>query len=269
MVKINTTLCTGCAACMKDCFSRNIIIEDKIARPISESCILCGHCVAVCPTKAVEISDYDMDDVTDITTQKLTAAELVSFIKSRRSIRQYKDCPVEQDLIKQIIEAGRYTATASNRQELSYIVIEKEMETFRALVIESLANKGREILSANNAIPQLHIYAKRWIAIAEAYKKNPNEKDSVFFGAPAVILIAGDHPVDAGLAASNIELAACASGLGVLYSGFISRGSDTARIKELIGVPAKKKILVTLVIGYPDVQYMRSAPRHKADIIWS
>ena len=65
----------------------------------------------------MEITDYDMNDIADIPAQKITVEELLSFIKSRRSIRQYKDRPVEKELLTQIIEAGRYTATAANRQE--------------------------------------------------------------------------------------------------------------------------------------------------------
>lgn len=265
MVNINTEKCTGCALCVSDCFPRNIIIKNGKAQPVSETCIQCGHCVAICPAKAVEITEYDMNDVADITPQKFTAEELVSFIKFRRSIRQYKDRPVSQKLITQIIEAGRYTATGGNRQELSFIVVEKEMEQFRGLVIENLAEKGRTMLAESTPLP----YAQLWIAFEDSYRKNPNEKDDVFFGAPIVILIAGDNPIDAGLAASNMELVACANGLGVLYSGFIAWGSKDEKTKKIIGVPAEKEVLIALVIGYPDVQYKRSAPRKKADIIWS
>jgi ferredoxin len=42
----------------------------------------CGHCVAVCPVKAVEIIEYDINDIADITPQKFTAEELLSFIKT-------------------------------------------------------------------------------------------------------------------------------------------------------------------------------------------
>ncbi|NMA25362.1 MAG: nitroreductase, partial [Clostridiales bacterium] len=98
---------------------------------------------------------------------------------------------------------------------------------------------------------------------------NPRQKDIVFFGAPVVILLAGDNPIDAGLAASNMELVACAGGLGVLYSGFITTGSNDEKIKTLIGLPAGKEVLTALVVGYPDVRYLRSAPRKKADILWA
>ncbi len=93
-----------------------------------------------------------MNDIADIPAQKITVEELLSFIKSRRSIRQYKDRPVEKELLTQIIEAGRYTATAANRQELSFVVVEKEMELFRGLVIENLAKQGRAILAAGNML---------------------------------------------------------------------------------------------------------------------
>ena len=269
MVTINTEKCTGCALCVKDCFPHNIIIRNGKAQPLSENCMGCGHCVAICPINAVEIPNYEMNDVADMTPQKFTAEELLSFIKFRRSIRQYKVCPVEQKLLIQIIEAGRYTATAANRQELSFIVVEKEMPLFREHVIKNLAEKGRAMLAAENTPLPMKGYAQRWITIERSYKENTNDKDTVFFGAPTVILIAGDNPIDAGLAASNMELVACANGLGVLYSGFITRGAENEKVKMLIGAPAEKEILMALLIGYPDVQYKRSAPRKKADIIWS
>lgn len=269
MVKINIEKCIGCAMCVKDCFPRNLRIENGKAHTVSENCMQCGHCVAICPTNAIEITDYDMEDIADNPTQKFTAEELLSFIKARRSIRQYKDRPVEKRVLTQVIEAGRYTATAANRQGLSFIVVEKEMELFRSLVIENLGKQGRAILAAKNTSLPMQGYAQRWVDFEDTYKKDPNAKDEVFFGAPIVILIAGDNPIDAGLAASNMELVACANGLGLLYSGFITRSAENEKTKKMIGVPAEKTILTALVIGYPDVKYKRSAPRKKADIIWS
>jgi nitroreductase/NAD-dependent dihydropyrimidine dehydrogenase PreA subunit len=269
MVVINAEKCTGCAQCVSDCFPRNIVIKDGKAQIIGETCMQCGHCVAVCPVNAVEIPEYDMKDVADITPQKLTAEDLVSFIKFRRSIRRYKEQPVGHALIAQMIEAGRYTATGGNRQGLSFVVVEKEMALFRALVLENLADKGRALLAAEDTPLPMQNYARRWIAYAESYRKNPHEKDDVFFGAPVVILVAGDNPIDAGLAASNMELVACANGLGMLYSGFIAWGSSNEKTKKAVGVPDGKEVLIALVTGYPDVHYRRSAPRKKADIIWS
>jgi len=269
MVNINQKKCTGCGTCVKDCFSKNIAVKNKKAQLVSEDCIRCGHCVAVCPYGAVKITEYDMADVKPLAELKITSKELLSLIKQRRSIRQYKDQPVKPNQIKQIIEAGRYTPTASNRQELTFIVIEKEMEKFRKLVTENLAKLARGLLAVEGGSELLQGYAKRWLDMEKAYKKDPQAKDTLFLGAPLVILIAGDHQIDAGLAASNMELVAFANNLGVLYSGFITRGATGEKLKTAVGIPPGKEVLISLLIGHPKVKYKRTAPRKKADIIWN
>ncbi|MDR3343599.1 MAG: nitroreductase family protein, partial [Treponema sp.] len=136
MINIDTEKCIGCAACVQECHIHMLAIENGKAKTVSECGLLCGHCVAICPANAFEITDYDMADVVDITAWNFTADEIVSFIKARRSTRQFQARPVEKEVIKQVIEAGRYTPTSANRQELAFIVIDKEMQHFRKLVIE-------------------------------------------------------------------------------------------------------------------------------------
>jgi len=269
LITVDLERCTGCGTCEKDCFSRNIFVRNGKAQVASPLCIHCGHCVAVCPSNAVEIPEYDMADVATLGTTDLSPEELLTFIKARRSIRQYKDKPVDPELVKQIIEAGRYTPTASNRQELTFIVIEKELLAFRSLVAENLAELGRAMLASEGTSELLSNYARRWLEIEKVYREDPKQKDALFLGAPLVILVAGDHPVDAGLAASNMELVACANRLGVLYSGFITRGATGEKIKTAVGIPPGKEVLVSLLVGYPAVKYQRTAPRKKADVVWN
>jgi nitroreductase len=242
-------------------------MENDKAKTVRECGLLCGHCVAVCPANAFEITDYDMADVVDIAAQNFTENEILSFIKARRSTRQFQNRPVDHEIIERVIEAGRYTPTSANRQELAFVVVDKKMQSFRRLVIETVAQQCRALL-ATDASPFIRLISERAIAIADKYKQSPDEKDEMFFAAPIVILIAGDNEFDAGLAAANMELVACASGLGVFYSSFITRGADTDKVKKLMGVPSGKKVFMAFVAGYPDVRYKRTAPRKKANIIW-
>lgn len=69
---------------------------------------------------------------------------LLNFIKFRRSIRQFKNTEVEEDKIKNIIDAGRFTQTSTNSQDVSYIVIRRDIDK---LVIVSLNEKGQYILN--------------------------------------------------------------------------------------------------------------------------
>jgi len=209
MIIIDKEKCVGCAKCVSDCFPRNIIIENAKAKIENENCMRCGHCVAICPQNAVEISEYDMADVVEIHEPNFSEDELLSLIKGRRSVRQYKDRPVEKELIEQMIEAGRYTATGGNLQGLSFIVIDKKMADFRTLVMDSISEKSSSLIVSDKTPPQMKYAAGRWLSFVNEHKENPKDNDRFFFGAPVVILIAGDSAFDAGLAASNMELVAC------------------------------------------------------------
>jgi ferredoxin len=187
MIKINSEKCVGCGACVNECHLKNLILQNSKAQTAGECRLLCGHCVAICPQNAVCITEFDMDDVTDIATQGFTSDELLSLIKTRRSIRRYQARSVERKLIEQMIQAGRYTPTSANRQELTFVVIEKEMQTFRKLVIENVGKQCRSLLLAARLLPMkpfLRTVSKRGVRIAVQYKKNPNEKDEMFLTLP-------------------------------------------------------------------------------------
>lgn len=85
---------------------------------VKKECIQCGHCVAVCPVKAVSIPEYDMEEVEeyDRDTFTLDPEIFLHAVKFRRSIRNYKETPVEREKMERILNAGRYAATAKNTQ---------------------------------------------------------------------------------------------------------------------------------------------------------
>lgn len=71
MVKIEQSLCIGCAKCVKDCVS-GVLHIDQGKAAVRENCMQCGHCVAVCPVKAVSIPEYDMADVAEYDKDSFT-----------------------------------------------------------------------------------------------------------------------------------------------------------------------------------------------------
>ena len=69
------------------------------------------------------------------------------------------------------------------------------------------------------------------------------------------------------LAAQNMEFAAEANGLGVLYSGYFTMAANASRkIKKALHIPKGKKAAATLVLGYPNVTYFRAPPREPLDV---
>ena len=85
--------------------------------------------------------------------------------------------------------------------------------------------------------------------------------------APVVLFVTSDWPVDAGLAAQNIETMANALGMGALYNGFLARIADANEdLKKWLGIEGKT-IKACLLLGYPDRKYARTAPRKEGNVI--
>ncbi|MDR2480018.1 MAG: 4Fe-4S dicluster domain-containing protein [Treponema sp.] len=62
-VIIDKEKCVGCALCRKDCPHHALELRDGKAALLSDTCLMCGHCIAICPQAAVTIRGYDMNEV--------------------------------------------------------------------------------------------------------------------------------------------------------------------------------------------------------------
>lgn len=126
-INIDREKCIGCGKCVKDCVSEKIKLVDGKAEFIYERCIQCGHCYAICPVKAVSMANYpDAKDEKPLDITELDSDRLLSAMKSRRTIRQFKNKEVTDEMIEKIIEAGRYCPTGTNAQDFSFTVIKKQ-----------------------------------------------------------------------------------------------------------------------------------------------
>ncbi len=272
MFVVNSAECIGCGACIKDCSAKDIILSEEGKAYIkNETCFNCGHCIAICPMKAVSTDDYPMKEVLEYNEKTFTINPdtLLNFIKFRRTIRQFEQRKIEKAKIEKIIEAGRFTPTASNSQNVSYIVVHDRISDLRDLTLETLNNFATEILSTENATVGLKRYAKRWQDMYEANKNKTSTFDGIFFNAPTLIMVVSEHTVNAGLASTSMELMINALGLGAVYSGFFTRAAESnPKISEVLGLKPNQKVVTCLVVGYPDVKYKRTVPRKVAEVTY-
>ena len=260
MIIIDQEKCIGCGLCADDCVFKSITIEDGKAK-YNKRCMQCGHCVAVCPMNAVSIPDYEMDDVEEFDTDRFgfDIDQLLHTIKARRSIRRYEDRPVEQEKLEKIIQAGRYTATAVNRQDSRFIIVQKELTEFKKIIWKGIEDT---IAHPENTAEGLLALFKN---MAEKHSRGI---DFLFRNAPVVLYIAAQEPQSSCLAAQNMELAAISQGLGVLYNGYLSDATNNNREACNWLDMENKKVQICMLIGYPDVAYKRTAPRREADVRW-
>lgn len=265
MVSIDKEKCIGCGACVKDCFPENLFLENGKAE-IKGRCMQCGHCIAVCPVDAVSITNYPQEGIEEYDKEKfdISPDRLLNFIKFRRSVRHYKNKLVEKEKLERILEAGRYTATGSNMQDVSYIVVQENLEEIKPLIWESLYEFALKNINEKDV---MGIYAPRWIKMYEDYKKD-SKNDILFFEAPVLLVVTAFSPLNGGLASSNIELMANAEGIGVLFTGFIEMAlKNSEKVRKILGIN-KKEIISCMLMGYPDIKFRRTVPRKKAEISW-
>lgn len=265
MIVFNETTCILCGMCAKDCPTQ-VIREENGKMRSADKCLMCGHCVAICPVGAVSIQEYD-DQPVEYQKPRFTVEpeNMLNSIKFRRSIRKYKPRGVEKEKLLQLIDAGMHTATAGNRQEISYVILQENLEEFKKLVFEEI---GKTVTGEKPDWAREK--PEHWVMLKRFYKGRnlPPEKETLFRDAPAIIFVLGKEPFDGGLASQNMELLANTLGLGFMYNGYLTRITMMfPKLRDFLGLGERELSMCTLV-GYPDVEYHRTAPRKTPEVTW-
>lgn len=244
-IYIDEQKCVGCKQCIKDCPQQNIDFINNCAHIRSQDCLKCGHCVAICPKEAVSMTGFDHEPVLFDYNKKIDPHSFLELIQKSRSIRQFQNKEIPQDVLNDIIETAQYMPTAKNMRDVEVILLKKEQANIEKVAVGVF---------------------KRLLKIMNVFNKKYRgfEIDEHFFfkQAPLVILVVAKNQTNADLAASAMAFMAQVHGLGVLYSGFFTMVSHISlQIKKMLAIQKGKKVYATLVIGYPAVKYMRGVQR--------
>jgi len=146
--------------------------------------------------------------------------EFSELVRNRYSVRAYKPIPVEEDKLKQILEAARMAPTGANRQSFQLIVIH---------------TAGRQ---AELSI----IYNRPWFVQA------PVIICACALATPGQPFREGGNYRDVAIVMDHLILAATSLGLGTCWIGAFD--PDAAR--DVLGLPEEAKPIVFVTIGYSD-----------------
>ena len=150
---------------------------------------------------------------------------LYDLIVSRRSIRQFRPEPVSQEILRDVVNAGRLAPSAANRQPLEFIVVDEEAQ--KSQLFPCLKWAGY-IAPEGNPKPGQEPQAYVVVVVNLGIREKGFEWDS-------------------GAAIENMILAAWEKGVGSCW--IISM--DKERVKESLGVPDSHKVDSVVALGYP------------------
>lgn len=225
-----------------------------------QRCINCGHCVSVCPHSAVHHKALALDD-SPIINQNLAVSlpALHQLMKSRRSVREFRNEPVPEALVKEVLETARWAPSAVNRQPVDWLIIQNpaEVRQLAGLVVEFLRT--------------LDTLAPRYAAFIEMWEQG---KDPILRNAPHLVVVHAPDDwdwstVDSTIALTQFELAAVAQGIGTCWAGFLIRAANKHQpLREALGIPSGHSVTGALMYGLPRYRYHRIPPRQAARVTW-
>jgi nitroreductase len=146
------------------------------------------------------------------------SAELIEFLRSLRAVREYTPEPVADDALKDILEVGRWSGSASNHQPAEVVVVRDPD------VKQKITDGG--------------VRAAAGAAVA------------------LVIVTPGDaerhdlEVLDDGRLVERLLLAANAHGLGSNIGTLKGEGPNV--IKQALGIPAERRVWTVITIGNID-----------------
>ena len=146
--------------------------------------------------------------------------DLMQAIRARRSIRNFLDKYVEEELLLAVLEAGRLAPSARNMQDWRFIVV-RDAAT-RSLLAK--AARGQEFVG------------QAPVVIAAC-------------GTSDLVMTCGQpaYAIDVAIALDHMTLAAASLGLGTCWIGAFYED----KVKEILGVPPEIRVVALLPLGYP------------------
>ncbi|MDO4178813.1 MAG: nitroreductase family protein [Phascolarctobacterium sp.] len=259
LLTVDKDKCLRCGICASICPACILSMgEDGPECNFDRGCMSCGQCVAICPVGALDNKYTPKENQLPITKPVLNPETAYHFLRSRRSVRNFKsEAPSDEELIR-LLDVARFAPTAGNSQGLSFVVIRDQEKI--AQIREAVANWMQDEIDAGTQ-------NKRYFTtVLRAYHER--HQDIICRNTPCLIFALARRlnitaVSNAEQAWAYANLFAPTIGLGSCTAGFIQTCGIAAYepLCKLVDVPNKYVICGTLMVGYPKYKYKRMPDR--------
>jgi len=267
---VNEEKCVKCGLCAKVCPSWLISFNEEgfplVLSSKESSCIECGHCALFCPVSANSLSFLKENEICKKSELPFPSeSEAINFLKTRRSIRRFKNEVISKEIFAQIFETVNQAPTASNKQAVRWIVSKEPLETKK--IVRLILTWLSEVLAKD---PQSPIALLATVML----EKDKEQEDGLLRGAPhvAIAIVPANYkwPEDGAIALTYLELAAHAVGVGACWGGFLTMAiRHSEELRKFLGINDDEHVCGAQMLGYPQFKPVRQfAPRRNININW-
>jgi nitroreductase len=157
-----------------------------------------------------------------------SSGDLIKFLRGLRTVRDFRPDPIPEDALRDVLEVGRWSGSANNRQPAEIVVVR-----------DPDARQKLTEWGANTA-------ARAPAALVIVTPGDPERAEHEMF--------------DEGRLSERLQLAAAARGLGAGVTWL--KGEGPAQAKALLGIPPERRVRTVIALGLTDDEAVRARPRN-------
>jgi nitroreductase len=183
--------------------------------------------------------------------------ELKEAIYSRRATREFTAEPVNEKILRDLIDAAVQAPSAVNEQPWAFCVVRDKA------VLAKISREAKAYMVKSSPIG----------LVSHHFDQILNDPSfDIFYQAPTLIVICSVVEIpwaveDCALAAENLMLAARAAGLGTCWIGFAQGWLGTPEGKAALNLPSAYKPVAPIIVGHSK-SLPPTVPRKQPEIHW-
>jgi len=198
--------------------------------------------------------------------------DVIEGIETRRSIRGFTDTPIPEETVNHILKAAANSPSYTNTQPWEVAVVCGKKKEELGSMLSELARKKADAhpdLPLPEQWPPEHEarsrdHGRRRLIALGVERDNEKERERLnlmnfaFYGAPCAMFLFMDGSLnewsifDMGFFSQNLILAAHSLGVGSCLQASVTRYAP--EIKNFLGLPESKKLIICISLGYPDTR---------------
>jgi ferredoxin len=286
---VDLATCTGCGQCAAICPDQVLTMrggKPQVGQGLFMGCIACGHCTAVCPTGSITVAGRGMlpDDSFQLPPafHRSTADQLDALLAARRSVRRFKEQPVDRTALDRILEMTSTAPMGIPPHDVGIVVFHgaDRVQAFAADACDVFARMDRFLNPVVLGVMRLFMSKENFAAMRDFIKplmkmlvqSRRRGEDWFTYNAPAAMLfhygpLGG--PAECHIATTYATLAAESLGLGSCMLGTTEALNHSKPFKTKYGIPPKNHIGLGLILGYPATPFRRGVRRRLASVAFA